>query len=104
MKYFFKKGASFIEILVGVAKVEQDLTTAKTTDLNASANKKQVDAQAVQQTADAIIKEILSRVEQNLAIAKSAADKNQLENLKVFLSTVKEKKPNGSGNRTAGKA
>ena len=54
----------------------------------------------LQASADATIQEILSRVEQNLANAKSAKDKNQLENLKVLLTTVSEKKepakPKGS--------
>jgi len=74
------------------AQVEQGLTQAKTEDVSASAAKKQMDVQMLQASADATIQEILSRVEQNLANAKSAKDKNQLENLKVLLTTVSEKK------------
>ena len=74
------------------SQVEQGLTQAKTEDVSASAAKKQMDVQMLQASADATIQEILSRVEQNLANAKSAKDKNQLENLKVLLTTVSEKK------------
>ena len=74
------------------SQIEQGLTQAKTEDVSASAEKKRADTQMVQATADATIGEILSRIEQNLANAKSAKDKNQLENLKVLLTTVSEKK------------
>jgi hypothetical protein len=74
------------------SQIEQGLTQAKTEDVSASAAKKQMDVQMLQASADATIQEILSRVEQNLANAKSAKDKNQLENLKVLLTTVSEKK------------
>jgi len=77
--------------------IEQGLTTAKTDDITASAEKKRLDAQMLQMSADATIQEILSRVEANLANAKSAKDKNQLENLKVLLTTVSEKKETKKG-------
>ncbi len=70
------------------AQVEQDLVRAKTADAQAGATKKQTDAQLVAATADATIQEMLSRVESNLAFAKTAEDKVQLENLKMLLTTV----------------
>lgn len=73
------------------AQVEQGLTQAKTADAEASAMKKQVDAQLVTQTTEAAIQEILSRVEQNLSLAQSAGEKTQLENLKILLSAATEK-------------
>ena len=74
------------------SQVEQGLTQAKTADVTASAEKKKLDAEMLQASADATIQEILSRVEANLANAKSAEDKNQLESLKTLLSTAVEEK------------
>jgi len=74
------------------SQIEQGLTQAKTQDTAAAAQKKQLEAQAMSATTEATIQEILSRVESNLANAKSAEDKNQLENLKMLLSTATEKK------------
>ena len=70
------------------AQVEQGLTTAKTEAATASAEKQRTDAQVVAATAEATIQEILSRVEQNLANAKTGQDKVQLENLKTLLLTA----------------
>lgn len=70
------------------AQVEQGLTQAKTADANASAEKKSADKEFLAASAKATIQEILSRVEQNLAIAKTNEDKVQLENLKTLLTTV----------------
>jgi hypothetical protein len=69
-------------------QIEQGLTQAKTGDLQAKAAKTQVDTQIAAQAADATLREILSRVDNNIAMAKSTKDKNQLENLKILLSTV----------------
>lgn len=69
-------------------QIEQGLTTAKTEDTAASAEKKRIDAQITAAQANATIEEILSRVEQNLANAKSAEDRTQLENIKTLLSTA----------------
>jgi len=84
-----------MEIIAGMkaaaaqaGQIEQGLTVAKTADVNASAGKKQADAQMVALSADATIQEILSRVETNLANATSVEDKNQLENLKMLLTTA----------------
>ncbi len=70
------------------AQVDQGLIRAKTQDANASAQRKQVEAQRLADSADATIKEILSRVENNLAMAKTQQERTQLENLKTLLSTV----------------
>lgn len=73
------------------SRVEQGLTTAKTQDVTAAAEKKRSESQFLAASADATISEILSRIEQNMANAKSASDKNQLENLKMLLTTATEK-------------
>jgi hypothetical protein len=70
------------------AGIEQGLTQAKTQDVSASAAKKQIEAQFLEKSANATITEILSRVDQNLANAKNAEDRTQLENLKTLLSTA----------------
>ena len=70
------------------AQVEQGLTQAKTEDIIAAAEKKKIDAQIAASSADAVIQEILSRVESNMALAKSSADKTQLENLKTLLEAA----------------
>lgn len=67
-------------------QIEQGLTVAKTGDLTASAEKTTVDTQIASASAEAVIGEILSRIDQNKAFAKSAEDKNVLENLKMLLS------------------
>ena len=69
-------------------QIEQGLTTAKTEGMVATAENKRMDTQVLQATADATIKEILSRVESNLSNAKSTEDKMQLENLRTLLSTA----------------
>lgn len=74
------------------AQIEQGLTQAKTDASAASAEKTRMDAQMTAASADAVIREILSRIEINLSAAKSSQDKNQLENLKVLLSTAAEPK------------
>lgn len=74
-------------------QVEQGLTQAKTGDLQAKAAKTQVDTQIAAQQADATIAEIMSRVESNIANARSAKEKTQLENLKILLTEgLKEQK------------
>lgn len=70
------------------AQVEQGLTTAKTDDITASAEKKRVDTQVTAAAADATIKEIISRIENNMSQAKSNRDRTQLENLKLLLQSV----------------
>lgn len=69
-------------------QIEQGLTQAKTGDLQAKAQKTTVDAQIAAQAADATLKEILSRVDNNIAMAKSAKDKTQMENLKILLESA----------------
>jgi hypothetical protein len=69
-----------------MAQAEAGLTQAKTGDLQARAQKTTVDAQIAAQAAEATIAEIMSRVEANIAQAKSAREKNQLENLKLLLT------------------
>lgn len=81
-----KEGAS------QASQVEQGLTAAKTEDVTASAEKKRLETQALSASTEATIQEILSRVEQNLANAKSSEDRTQLENLKTLLSTATEPK------------
>jgi hypothetical protein len=85
------------------AQVEQGLTTAKTEAATASAEKQRTDAQVVAATTAATIQEILSRVEQNLANAKTGQDKVQLENLKTLLLTAvkPEKEPKKGGKKDA---
>jgi hypothetical protein len=70
------------------SQVEQGLTKAKADSASAVAENKRADTQLMQATADATIQEILSRVEANLANAKSNEDKMQLENLRTLLSTA----------------
>jgi len=83
------------------AKIEQGLTTAKTENLTASADKTKVDTQVTVATADAVIAELMARVQEKLATAKSKSDKTQLENLSILLQTVKQKGgTNGPGTRT----
>lgn len=72
------------------SQVEQGLTSAKTEKQSAEAEKTKMDTQALAQTTEATIQELLSRVEKNLSSAKSEGDKTQLENLKVLLSTATE--------------
>jgi hypothetical protein len=70
------------------AEVEQGLTAAKTASANASAEKTMTDARITANSSEAVIQEILSRVESNLANAQSSASKTQLENIKTLLSTA----------------
>lgn len=72
------------------SQIEQGLTQAKTQATTAKATKDEVDAKMVEETAEATVKEIMSRIEANMAKASSMGDKNQLENLKVLLSTVQK--------------
>ena len=74
------------------SQIEQGLTQAKTAKESAAAEKTSMDAQVVAMSTEATIQEILSRVESNLANAKSAEDRNQLENLKTLLSTAVQTK------------
>jgi hypothetical protein len=67
-------------------QVEQGLTQAKTEKLSAEAEKRRLDTQVLAATAEATMQEILSRVEGNIARAKSDRDRAQLENLKTLLS------------------
>ncbi len=71
-----------------VAQIEQGLTQAKTDSEVASAEKKRADAQILQATADATIREIMSRVDLNISNAQSNEDRTQLENLKTLLNTA----------------
>ena len=80
------------------AQVEQGLTVAKTDDITASAEKKRVDTQMTQAAADATIQEILSRVENNLSMAKSNKERTQLENLKMLFQTVQKENVNNGQN------
>jgi hypothetical protein len=70
------------------SQTEQGLTAAKTANQEADAAKKRVDASVKAGSADAAIEEIISRIEMNLANAKSVEDKNRLENLKTLISTA----------------
>ena len=88
--------AGMRESAAQAAQIEQGLTQAKTQKEQAAAEHTQTKTQITAQTADAVLQEILSRVESNMANAKSANDRNQLENLKVLLSTVQGEK-NGAG-------
>lgn len=67
------------------AQSEQNLTAAKAANLNASAKKNEASAQVTMQTADALRAEMLSRVDANIAQAKTMRDRTQLENLKTLL-------------------
>lgn len=67
-------------------QIEQGLTQAKTGDLQARAQKTQIDAQIAARAADATLQEILSRVDNNIAQAQSAKERTQLENLKILLA------------------
>ena len=67
-------------------QIEQGLTQAKTSDLQARAQKTQVDTEIAAQAAQATLREILSRVDNNIAQAKSIKDRTQLENLKILLT------------------
>ena len=82
------------------AKIEQGLTQAKTADASAGASKKQNEATMIQASADAAVREILSRIEANLAKAKNDADKTQLENLKTLMTTATQ---GDQGGQTTGK-
>ena len=84
------QGGLLREAASQAAQVEQGLTQAKTADATASAEKKKLDAEMLQASADVTIQEILSRVEANLANAKSAEDRTQLENLKTLLASAVE--------------
>lgn len=77
------------------SQIEQGLTEAKTAGQTAAAEKSRMDAQMLAASADATIEEIMSRVESNLANAKSSQDKIQLENLRTLLSTATQK-PGGA--------
>jgi metal-responsive CopG/Arc/MetJ family transcriptional regulator len=73
------------------AQVEQGLTQAKTQQSTASAEKASVEAQKTSLTTEAVIQEMLSRVEANLALAQASDDKTQLENLRMLLETATKK-------------
>lgn len=70
------------------ASVEQGYTQAKTQSETAKAGKLAVETQIKTASAEAIVQETLSRVESNMANAKSAADKAKLENLKIILESA----------------
>jgi hypothetical protein len=74
-------------------QIEQGLTQAKTASADSTAKKNTTDAEMTAASADAVIKEILSRVGSNLASAKSDADKTQLENFKTLLETATNEQP-----------
>lgn len=93
--------ASMQESSSAAAKVEQDLTTAKTEKERASAGKLSTDTAIASQHADAAMQEIMSRVDANLANAGSAKDRNQLENLKVLLSTLGKGGQDGTREQSA---
>ncbi len=80
------------EAASAASQIEQGLTTAKTEKTSADAEKTRTDTQVMAATTEATIQEILSRVESNLANAKTSHDKVQLENLRTLLSTATEKK------------
>lgn len=80
------------EAASAASQIEQGLTTAKTEKTTADAEKTRTDTQVMSATTEATIQEILSRVESNLANAKTSQDKVQLENLRTLLSTATEKK------------
>jgi hypothetical protein len=80
------------EAASAASQIEQGLTTAKTEKTSADAEKTRTDTQVMAATTEATIQEILSRVESNLANAKTSQDKVQLENLRTLLSTATEKK------------
>lgn len=82
------------EAASAASQIEQGLTTAKTEKTTADAEKARTDTQVMSATTEATIQEILSRVESNLANAKTSQDKVQLENLRTLLSTATEKKEN----------
>ena len=73
------------------AQIDQSLTEAKTAVASAQAGKIGADTELVMATADATIEEIISRIDANSAKAQSQADKTQLENLKILLSTTENK-------------
>ena len=73
------------------AQIDQSLTEAKTAVASAQAGKIGADTELVMATAEATIEEILSRIDANSAKAQSQADKTQLENLKILLSTTRQK-------------
>ena len=80
------------EAASAASQIDQGLTTAKTEKTTADAEKTRTDTQVMSATTEATIQEILSRVESNLANAKTSQDKVQLENLRTLLSTATEKK------------
>lgn len=67
-------------------QIEQGEVQAKTAKLSADAEHAQMKTQLVAATAEATLKEILSRVEGNISRAKSEADRVQLENLRTLLA------------------
>ena len=80
------------------SQIEQGLTQAKTEVASAQAGKLMVDTQMVEATAEATINEIMSRIDANIAKARSHEDKTQLENLKILLSTTTAGGQKGGGN------
>lgn len=70
-------------------QIDQGLTKAKTANADASSKKTTTDAEMTAASAESVIQEILSRVEANLAQAKSSGDKTQLENFKQLLEAGK---------------
>jgi hypothetical protein len=74
-------------------QIEQQHTQAKTAKTQADAGKSSAQAQQIQATVGATLREILSRVEANIANAKSAKDRTQLENFKLLLEQAAETPP-----------
>ena len=70
-------------------QIEQGLTKAKTASADATSKKTLTEAEMTAASAESVIQEILSRVEANLANAKSSGDRTQLENFKTLLETGK---------------
>lgn len=86
------------------SEVEQGLTAAKASKEQAAANKMDVDSEVTAASADAVMQEIMSRIEANMANARSVEDKHQMENLKVLLSTIKSGGSGGADNTRATEA
>ena len=81
------------------SEVEQGFTMAKTAKDQAAAKKLDIDAEVTAASADAVMQEIVSRIEANMANARSVEDRHQMENLKVLLSTLKPEGKSGATNR-----
>jgi hypothetical protein len=85
-----KKVADAMQAQQMAAQIDQGLTQAKTQKLGADTQKAMTGAQIAAEQSKAQIAEILSRVESNLANAKTTHERSSLEQIKTLITGVQK--------------